>query len=118
MNPRTNRAEERMLWFLRRMQRAFVGTKDEGGFIVAWDADDVDRFLDAFPEALKTTRFYTMGHHVVPMLNRAALRARKLGYVRPGVIGNEEARNYNQRTWCRTWRMTALGVEFMKRVSR
>ena len=70
------------------------------------------RVIGAVLEGLKPV------HHVVPMLNRAALRARKLGYVRPGVIGNEEARNYNQRTWCRTWRMTALGVEFMKRVSR
>ena len=100
------RAHERMIWLLTRMTSA---VRCPFGMEVAWDADLVDAFLEAFPEALKTTRFYTMGPHSVPMLNAAAQRAKRLGYVTPGVVGNQDARQYNQRTWCRCWTITPAG---------
>jgi hypothetical protein len=47
------------------------------------------------------------------MLNRAARRARDAGYISPGSIGNEDARSFNQRTWCRTWRITDAGRQYL-----
>jgi len=99
------RTEMRMLWLLHRLTSVW----HPHGFAIAWESDLVDAFLDEFPEARKATTFYTMGSHSVPMLNRAATRARAAGYVTPGVIGNESARQYNQRTWCRTWTITPAG---------
>jgi len=94
------RAHERMLWLLERISRlSCKGT-------AAWDEKMVDAFVEAFPEALKTLRIYTMGPNSSPMLNRAARRAERLGYLRAGVIGNMDARQYNQRTWCRYWSLT------------
>jgi hypothetical protein len=43
------------------------------------------------------------------ILNRAAKRARDAGYISPGSIGNDDARSFQQRTWCRTWRLTDAG---------
>jgi hypothetical protein len=97
-----------MLWLLKRLANR---VKCPFEFLVAWDVELTDAFLDTFPEALKSTCFYTLGAPSVPMLNRAAKRARGAGYLRAGVIGNQEARSYNQRTWCRTWSLTAAGRE-------
>jgi hypothetical protein len=97
-----------MTWLLRRIA-------DRQGFLVAWDADTVDAFVKAFPEAEKTLVYYMMGPHSSPMLNAAAKRAKDAGYVTAGVLGNEGARDYNQRSWCRTWRLTDAGREaFLK----
>lgn len=104
MNSRANRADERMLWLLRRMT-----TPARDGFITAWQTEDVDAFVRAFPEADKTLRVYTMGPNSSPMLNAAAKRAKEAGFITAGSIGNDDARSYNQRTWCRTWRITAAG---------
>jgi hypothetical protein len=97
-----------MIWLLRRMAHP---TRD--GFMVAWNADTVDAFVKAFPEAEKTLRVYTIGPNSSPMLNRAAQRALAAGYVTAGTLGNQDARQYRQRTWCRTWRMTAFGRRFL-----
>ncbi len=98
------RAHERMLWLLKRM-----ATPMAGDFIVAWNTDTVDDFVRAFPEANRTLIVYMMGPNSSPMLNRAAKRARDAGYISPGSIGNDDARSFNQRTWCRTWRLTDAG---------
>lgn len=45
------------------------------------------------------------------MLNRSARRARDLGYLSPGSIGNMDARSFNQRTWCRYWTLTPEGIK-------
>jgi hypothetical protein len=97
-----------MMWLLRRM--VFVGAD---GFIVAWNGWDVDAFVKAFPEAEKTLRYYLIGPNSCPMLNAAAKRAKDAGYITPGHIGNMDAREYKQRTWCRTWRLTELGRSFL-----
>ena len=102
----TTRAHDRMIWLLKWMTNR---VRCPFGFLVAWQEDVVDAFLDAFPEALKSSTFYTIGSPSVPMLNLAAKRAKDAGYIRPGVIGNEDARSYNQRTWCRTWSLTDSG---------
>lgn len=96
------RTDERMWWLLQKMDNHY-------GFLVAWDEDVVDAFVDAFPEAEKTLRVYTLGPNSSPMLNRTAKRAYDLGLVSPGSIGNQGARSYNQRTWCRTWSLTDKG---------
>jgi hypothetical protein len=98
------RIQERVLWLMRRMT-----TVGRTGFIVAWDEETVDAFVLAFPEAQKVLRHYLLGPHSSPMLNATAKRAMDAGYITPGHIGNEGARQYNQRTWCRTWRITAAG---------
>ena len=82
-------------------------------FIVAWNGWDVDAFVKAFPEAEKTLHYYLIGPNSCPMLNAAAKRARDAGYISPGVIGNDSAREYKQRTWCRTWRLTGTGRDFL-----
>lgn len=104
------RAHARMMWLLKRM-----ATKWRDGFIVAWDIETVDEFVDAFPEANKTLRIYSMGPNSSPMLNAAAKRAKDAGYITPGVIGNQDARSYNQRTWCRTWKITDAGRAFLSK---
>lgn len=109
---RSARAEERMVWLLRRMVDRRRGMEG-AGFILAWDAEDVDAFVKAFPEAEKTLIVYLMGPNSSPMLNRAAKRAKDRGFIRPGHVGNQDARQFNQRTWCRTWRMTAEGRAFV-----
>lgn len=73
----------------------------------------MDDFVAAFPEAKRTLIYYSMGPHSSPMLNRAARRARDAGYISPGSIGNEDARSFNQRTWCRTWRITDAGRQYL-----
>jgi hypothetical protein len=103
----SKRAHERMCWLLDRMDSKVHSGGH--GFAVAWDEDLVDDFLSAFPEAKKTMTVYTIGAPSVPMLNRAAKRAERLGYLRAGVVGNQDARSYNQRTWCRTWRIMLGG---------
>jgi hypothetical protein len=99
---KSERVRQRVLWLLRLL-------KSQGGFAVAWDADTVDRFIAAFPEAEKGLRIYLVGPNSSPMLNDAARRARLAGYIRAGHIGNQDARQYDQRTWCRTWSLTKLG---------
>jgi hypothetical protein len=106
-------AHDRMIWLLKWMTNRVRCPLE---FVVAWQKDLVDAFLDAYPEAEKTTTFYIMGAPSVPMLNRAAKRAHDAGYIRPGVIGNQEARSYNQRTWCRTWSLTDAGRAFVAEV--
>jgi hypothetical protein len=96
------RVRERVLWLLRFLEK-------REGFAVAWDAETVDKFVEAFPEAEKGLRVYLMGANSSPMLNDAARRARLAGFIRAGHIGNQDARQYNQRTWCRTWSLTRLG---------
>lgn len=89
-----------MVWLLRRI----VATRFNG--MVAWDADVVDAFVDTFPEAKKTLRVYFVGPNSSPMLNRAAKRAEARGLLSAGHIGNQDARSYKQRTWCRYWSLT------------
>lgn len=98
------RVDERMFWIMQ--QTVAFGRR---GFLVAWDEDVVDEFVEKFPEAEKTLRCYTMGPHSSPMLNRAARRARDLGFFESGHVGNMDARSYNQRTWCRCWTLTDKG---------
>lgn len=100
---RSNRADERMYWILEEILRH----KHNG--IVAWDADVVDAFCDDFPEAEKTLVVYTQGPNSCPMLNAAANRAKDRGYLTPGSIGNQDARSFNRRTWCRYWSITPDG---------
>lgn len=102
-----NRADERMWWLLFKISSRY-------GHIVAWDEDDVDEFVNAFPEAENTLIYFMMGHNVCPTINRAAQRAKKLGYISAGSIGNQDARSFNQRTWCRTWRLTHAGIDALK----
>jgi hypothetical protein len=98
--------DERVLWLLRWMTNP---VKCSSGFLVAWNENIVDAFVQAFPEAQKALRYYMIGPNSCPMLNAAAKRAKDAGYITPGVIGNEGARDYNQRTWCRTWNVTPAG---------
>lgn len=106
MGNRRQRAHERMIWLLNHIDRTSCrGT-------VAWEDETVNAFVDAFPEALKTLRCYTLGPHSCPMLNRAAKRAEKMGYLRAGHLGNQDARSYNQRTWCRYWDLIARKVDW------
>jgi len=110
---RSDRVDERVRWLLSRMLT--VGRYSAGsGFLVAWDTDTVDAFCAAFPEALKALRWYMMGPNSSPMLNRAAKRAERLGYIRAGHLGNQDARAYNQRTWCRTWSITPTGLRYVE----
>lgn len=81
---------------------------------MAWDQDVVYAFVDKFPEAEKALRVFALGSNVSPMLNRAAARAKDMGYLEPGVVGNKDARSYNQRTWCRTWRITPAGRRYVE----
>jgi hypothetical protein len=97
------RADERMRWVLNEIVRRKFGG------IVAWDADVVDDFVEAFPEAEKTLVIYSQGPNSCPMLNRAATRARDRGYLIPGHVGNQDARSFNLRTWCRYWSITPAG---------
>lgn len=94
----------RVLWLLRR-----ISNVRHHGFIVAWDEELVDAFVEAFPSANNTLRVYSQGPHVSPLLNRTAKTAERLGYLSAGHIGNENARSYNQRTWSRTWTVTEAG---------
>lgn len=105
---RSARVKERVLWLLRLL-------KSHGGFIVAWDSYTVDNFVRDFPEAEKSLRFYLIGPNSCPMLNDAAKRAKRAGFIKAGHIGNEDARAYSQRTWCRTWSLTALGYQELDR---
>lgn len=99
---KTTRAHERMVWLLEHIAAT------PWRHTVAWDEKTVDAFVKQFPEALKTLRVYTLGPNSSPMLNRAAQRARRLGYLIAGHIGTQDARSYNQRTWCRTWRLSGI----------
>lgn len=102
------RAHERVIWLLLRMTTS--GPHSAGsGHITCWHEEDVDDFVAAFPEARKTLIVYSMGPHSSPMLNATARRAAAAGYLAAGSIGNMDARQYNQRTWCRTWRITDAG---------
>jgi hypothetical protein len=106
------RANGRMIWLLARMTTA-GRHRDGAGFLVAWDTDTVDEFVRAFPEAAATLRVYMVGPNSSPMLNRAAKRAERRGFVVAGRVGNQDARAYNQRTWCRTWTITDEGRAFL-----
>lgn len=99
---------DRMMWLLCRLSNR---TWFHSGFVVAWDQDFVDAFMEAFPESVKAARHYTLGASSVPMLNRAAKKAESLGYLEAGHVGNQDARSYNQRTWCRCWTLTPGGRE-------
>lgn len=108
MSRHSDRANERMMWLLRYMTT--VGPNRGGsGFTTAWDEWTVDAFVAAFPEAENTLVVYLMGPNSSQMLNRAAKRAEGLGYLKAGRVGNQDARQYNQRTWCRTWSITDAG---------
>lgn len=96
-----------MWWLMSRLNGRY-------GFLVAWDEEVVDDFVERFPEANKSLRVYTLGPNSCPMLNRAARRAYDLGYVLPNSIGNQDARSFNQRTWARTWRLTSKGIAALK----
>lgn len=99
-NKRTDRVEQRMIWLLEHINAMSCrGT-------VAWDSGTVDAFMNAFPESAKSAKFYTMGPHSCPMLDWTARRAAEAGYLRAGVIGCQDARSYNQRTWARYWCLT------------
>lgn len=100
------RTELRMFWV---MKRSTKWRRNGTGFIVAWDEDVVDEFVDTFPEAEKSLKVYTLGPNSCPMLNAAANRARSLGYFSRGSVGNQDARSFNQRTWTRCWTLTELG---------
>jgi hypothetical protein len=102
------RTNLRMLWILRRIQKTFIG------FCIAWDEEVVDDFIKEFPEAANTTVRYVIGADSCPMLNRAANRAKRLGFLQSGHVGTEDARSYNQRTWARTWSLTAAGKDYIK----
>lgn len=101
------RTDERMLWLLKYLQK-------QDGFCVAWDEDVVDKFVAAFPEAYKSVIPYMMGANSSPCLNSAAKRAKDRGYIEAGHIGNQDAKQYNQRTWCRTWSLTRIGERFLE----
>lgn len=98
-----SRAEQRMIWLLNYMR------DKTRGFQAAWDEELMEEFLKAFPEANKTLKVYTIGPMSCPMLDRAARRAHKEGYLRKGSLGNQDAKYYCQRTWCRTWRIVMEG---------
>jgi hypothetical protein len=100
------RVKQRVVWLLRLLEK-------QRGFLVAWDAEMVDAFVEAFPEAEKSLRVYLMGPNSSPMLNDAARRARLAGFIRAGHIGNQDARSYQQRTWCRTWDLTVKGRKWL-----
>lgn len=97
---------DRMMWLLCRLSNR---TWFPSGFIVAWDEQFVDAFMLTFPESATAARHYTLGSSSVPMLNRAAKLAESLGYLEAGHVGNQDARSYNQRTWCRCWTLTPRG---------
>ncbi len=97
----------RMLWVLRRIHK-------NNGYCIAWDEEVVDAFIKEFPESAQTTVRYMIGADSCPMLNRAANRAKKLGFLSPGHTGTDDARSYNQRTWARTWRLTDAGKDYIR----
>lgn len=105
------RSKERLEWLL----KYIAATRFDG--IIAWDADTVDDFVEAFPESKKTLLIYTLGPNSCPMLNRTAILARDLGYLSPASLGNMDARSYNMRTWCRYWSLTYKGKEYIKAIS-
>jgi hypothetical protein len=41
------------------------------------------------------------------------IRAKDAGYITAGVVGNMDARSYNQRTWCRYWSLTPKGAQLV-----
>lgn len=102
-----SRTDQRMLWVLKK-----IASRKGLESMVAWDEDVVDAFMEEFPESEAATVYYTMGPFSCPMLNRAANRAKARGFLRPGHIGNMDARSFNQRTWCRVWIITKEGREF------
>lgn len=102
------RADARMFWLL----DLIVSRKFNS--IVAWDEDVVDDFVETLPEAERTLKYYTLGQNSSPMLNRAANRAYRKGYLSAASIGNQDARSFNQRTWCRVWVITPHGRAALK----
>jgi len=100
------RTNLRMLWVLRHIQK-------HNGFCLAWDEEVVDAFIKEFPESAKTTIRYMIGADNCPMLNRAAGRAKRLGFLRPGHMGTDDARSFNQRTWVRKWYLTEVGSDYL-----
>ena len=107
-----DRVHERVLWLIKLMAEP-----SRRRFMVAWSAETVDAFVKAFPEAERSLRYYMFGPNSSPMLNRAAQRAKRLGFVVAGHIGNDDARALSQRTWCRTWTLTDRGMEAANRAS-
>lgn len=101
------RSKERLKWLL----KYIVATHFNG--IVAWDESTVDDFVEAFPEAEKSLIYYTLGPNSSPMLNRTANIAYRLGYLKPGSIGNMDARSFNKKTWARYWSLTDKGKAFI-----
>lgn len=115
MGTRTERADERVLWLLRRIASSLGG---QGESLVAWDEEDVDAFVEAFPEAKRTLKVYIFGPNSSPLLNRTAKRAQARGLLQAGHIGNQDARFYQQRTWARTWSLTSRARELLRREGR
>lgn len=106
----SERTMARIRWLLSHMT-----TFPHRGFTVAWDDETVDAFVKAFPEAEAGLIVYLMGPNSSPMLNRTAKAAERLGFLRAGHVGNQDARSYNQRTWCRTWNVTDKGRQYIGR---
>lgn len=106
------RPEQRMHWVLR---RCIDPTHGGRGGIIAWDADTVDDFVAAFPEAEKALRVYRMRPNSSPMLNRAAKLAKDKNYLQPSVRGNSDRGWFNIRSWSRYWHLTQNGWDYLKR---
>ncbi len=103
----------RVDWLISYMTRYLhcIVSGDRTCSIAAWDADTVDAFVEAFPEAEKTLIVYTVGPNSSPMLNATAKAAEKMGFLRAGSMGNQDAKYYGQKTWCRVWTLTPKGLE-------
>lgn len=107
-DPKVKRTTQRMNWVLQWLSN--TSYKGE----CAWEVETVDMFVEAFPEAKKSLKYYMMGANSCPMLNQAAGKAHKLGYLDAGSVGNQDARSYNQRTWCRYWKLTPAGEHYLE----
>lgn len=103
-----SKAEPRVLWLL-----TTIADTRRRGFMVAWDEDVVDAFVEDFPESKRTLKIYTQGPDSCPMLNRTAAIAKGRGLIKPGHVGNQDARSFNQRTWVRVWTITDEGQRYL-----
>ncbi len=108
--PDTRRRVDWLISYMTRYLHCIV-EGDRTCSIAAWDADTVDAFVTAFPEAEKTLIVYTVGPNSSPLLNRTAKAAEEMGYLKAGSIGNQDAKYYSQRTWCRVWKLTPEGLK-------
>jgi hypothetical protein len=98
----STRVHERMIWLL---DHIFAMPSRCNG-TTAWHEETIDAFLKEFPEADKSLKVYTLGPNSCPMLDATARRAAKMGYLRAGSIGNQDAKHYGLRTWSRYLSLT------------